>query len=408
MKIRSITIFEPLEWPLKATSLAGAARFLADARQRFSSAGFEVQTVRLATPPFMDVVGSPEPAGLVSFARQLEAAAGEAGIDYVSIGPVMADTPRASLAPIRALPKIIAATENIFSGVRLAHSKTGINLAAAREFAQVISDVAHATPNGFGNLRLAALANVPPGTPFFPAAYHGGQANAGFALATEAADLAVQAVQSAATPTEARARLVESIESAAARLLQTADALVDEHQLYFNGIDFSLAPYPADEASIAAAVEKLGVDVFGGSGTLFAVALLTSAIRQANLPHCGFSGVMLPVLEDSVLARRAAEGSFSINDLLLYSAVCGTGLDTIPIPGSTAPREMAAILIDMATLSVTLNKPLTARLMPMPGLAVGEKIGFDFEFFAASRVLPVKNLGEPTIMDREVFFPVRE
>ena len=82
---------------------------------------------------------------------------------------------------------------------------------------------------------------------------------------------------------------------------------------------------------------------------------------------------MLPVLEDEVLAQRAAEGRFSVNDLLLYSAVCGTGLDTVPIPGSTTPDEMAAIFLDMATLAIALDKPLTARLMPIPGLAVGRK-----------------------------------
>jgi hypothetical protein len=113
---------------------------------------------------------------------------------------------------------------------------------------------------------------------------------------------------------------------------------------------------------------------------------------------------MLPVLEDEVLAQRAAEGRFSVNDLLLYSAVCGTGLDTVPIPGSTTPDEMAAIFLDMATLAIALGKPLTARLMPIPGLAVGQKVSFDFEYFASSRVLPVKNLGAARLFQKSSFF----
>jgi uncharacterized protein (UPF0210 family) len=40
------------------------------------------------------------------------------------------------------------------------------------------------------------------------------------------------------------------------------------------------------------------------------------------------------VLEDAILAQRAAEGTLTIKDLLLYSAVCGTGLDTVPLPGA--------------------------------------------------------------------------
>jgi len=41
-----------------------------------------------------------------------------------------------------------------------------------------------------------------------------------------------------------------------------------------------------------------------------------------------------------------------------------------------------------------LNKPLTARLMPIPGKQAGDETGFDFEFFANSRVLalPAKPL----------------
>jgi uncharacterized protein (UPF0210 family) len=214
----------------------------------------------------------------------------------------------------------------------------------------------------------------------------------------------VNAFNRARSLTEARKRLVLAIEAAADKILQVADGLVDDHQLRFKGIDFSLAPFPDQARSIAAAIESLGVDVFGGSGTVFATAFLTQAIRQANIPHTGFSGVMLPVLEDEILAQRAAEGRFSVNDLLLYSAVCGTGRVTVPIPGTTSPDEIAAIFLDLATLAVVLNKPLTARLLPIPGLAVGQKVTFDFEYFSSSRVLPVKNLGASRLFQKSSFF----
>jgi len=76
---------------------------------------------------------------------------------------------------------------------------------------------------------------------------------------------------------------------------------------------------------------------------------------------------MLPVLEDSVLARRAEEGLLSIKDLLLYATICGTGLDTIPLAGDTTLEQLKAVIMDIAVLSVRLDKPLTARLMPIPG-----------------------------------------
>lgn len=403
MKIRSITVFIPFTWPFDEGSIASASRFLMDARLRLAESGFDVQTVRMATPPFLDVIGDPDTGALLEFAHTLEEIAAKYSIDYVSIGPVVATTPLALLMSIHALPQLIAETETIFSGVLLADTHTGINLAAAHAFAQTVHQVAQSTPNGFGNLRLAALANVPPNVPYFPAAYHHGGPPC-FAIATEAADLAVEAINSAHSLNDAQTRLTSAIEDTAAHILKIADDLVDNHQLRFNGIDFSLAPYPAQVRSIGAAIEDFGVDAFGGSGTLFAVAFLTSCIKGANLPHNGFSGVMLPVLEDNVLAKRAAEGRFSVNDLLLYSAVCGTGLDTIPIPGSTSPDEIGAIFLDMAALSVMMGKPLTARLMPMPGLAVGQKVQFDFEYFASSRVLPVKNLGAKKLFEQTSFF----
>ena len=405
MKIRSVTTFTPLSWPLVEGDIANAARFLTDARLRFTKAGFEVQSVRLATPPFLDVLGDPDGAVLLEFAQTIEAMAEKYNIDYVSIGPVVATTPLALLMSIHALPRVIAETQKIFSGVLFAADNSGINLAAAQAFAETVYKVAQTTPNGFGNLRLGALANVPPGVPFFPAAYHHGGAPC-FALATEAADLALSTISQSRSFNEAQKRLVSAIESATNHILGVVDTLVDDHQLRFKGIDFSLAPFPRPTRSIAAAIEKLGIDIFGGSGTLFAVSFLTACIRQANIPHTGFCGVMLPVLEDSVLAERVKQGCFGVNDLLLYSAVCGTGLDTIPIPGSTSAEEMAAIYVDMAALAVAMRKPLTARLMPIPGLAVGEKVSFDFEYFASSRVLPVKNLGVEKLFQRGSFFNV--
>ncbi|HEX9617658.1 MAG TPA: DUF711 family protein, partial [Anaerolineales bacterium] len=77
-------------------------------------------------------------------------------------------------------------------------------------------------------------------------------------------------------------------------------------------------------------------------------------------------------------------------DLLLYSAVCGTGLDTVPLPGDVTVGQLQAILLDLAALAQRLEKPLTARLMPIPGKAAGEDTGFDFAYFANSRVLSVR------------------
>jgi uncharacterized protein (UPF0210 family) len=134
----------------------------------------------------------------------------------------------------------------------------------------------------------------------------------------------------------------------------------------------------------------LGVSSLGRHGSLAAAAIQAEAIDRAQFQRVGFSGLMLPVLEDAILAQRAAEGTLSVKDLLLYSAVCGTGLDTLPLPGDTTLEQLSALLLDLAALAVRLNKPLTARLMPIPGKAAGDPTGFDFAFFANSRVLALE------------------
>jgi len=310
------------------------------------------------------------------------------------------------LEPVHRLPDVFAATEHIFATVGVAAAGRSINLAAIRASAEIIPRIAQATPNGFGTLRFAALANCPPGSPFFPVAYHAGGPPS-FAFATEAADLPVTAFGQAASLEEARSRLIDALETSAAQLTAVADRLVDDHNLRFGGIDFSLAPFPNQAVSIGAAVERLGVDRFGASGTLFAVAFIADCLRQANCPHCGYSGLMFPVLEDSVLAARADERLYTVDSLLLYSTVCGAGLDTVPLPGDVSVDELAGMLLDVAALAVVLNKPLSARLMPVPGLTADQRTAFDFAYFENARVLPIKGSGIARLLSGNQFVVLR-
>ncbi|MGH9104690.1 MAG: DUF711 family protein, partial [Acidimicrobiales bacterium] len=137
------------------------------------------------------------------------------------------------------------------------------------------------------------------------------------------------------------------------------------------GID--LSPAPDGDDSIAAALELAGHGALGGPGTLALAAALTAGIQGTSLPTCGYCGLMLPVMEDVVLARRWEEGRLGLDQLLAYSAVCGTGLDTVPLPGATSERDLAKVVCDVASLAVRQRKPLSARLLPIPGKAAGER-----------------------------------
>ncbi len=131
------------------------------------------------------------------------------------------------------------------------------------------------------------------------------------------------------------------------------------------------------------------------------------SIDRADIQRTGFSGLMLPVLEDSVLAERAAEGTLSVKDLLLYSAVCGTGLDTVPLPGDISADQISSILMDLAALSLRLDKPLTARLMPIPGKIAGDNTNFDFPFFANSKVMGIGETGLSGLFMNEGYLDIK-
>lgn len=382
MKIRSITYFCNPGWPLREKVLRAAGDFLSRARAACQAAGYEVQTTRLATIPFPRLLGTDQLDDLPALAAQIMAAAREAGIAYVSLGPALPDLPRSYAV----IPEALAATQDVFFAGEVASASRAISTAAARACAEVMLRAAPLEPDGFANLRFAALANVPAGSPFFPAAY-AGEGGPVFAIATEAADLAVAAFAGALTVDEARANLILEIEKHAAAIVRVCRGLERSLRARFGGMDFSLAPFPEEARSLGAAFERLGVPAVGLHGSLTAAAILTGAIEQARFPRAGFSGLMLPVLEDATLARRAAEGTLTVKDLLLYSAVCGTGLDTIPLPGDVTADQITALLLDLTALALRLDKPLTARLMPVPGKQAGDPTGFDFAFFANSRVM---------------------
>lgn len=402
MKIRSITCFLNPHWPLDVDRIRKSGEFLAEARLVFEQAGYEVQTTRLASVPFPRLLGGHIEQEAVQFALGLEYQAKLAGFDYVSLGPALPDAMESYLV----IPQILAIAPAIFLGGVMADAQAGISLPAVRACARTIRELAPITPDGFTNLRFAALANVPPGSPFFPAAYHAGDEPA-FALATEAADLIVDAVNEADNLEQTRRRIVSALEENSARLEQTSKALEKRFLMEFKGIDFSPAPFPSRECSLGEAVERLGIPALGLPGTLAGMAFLAESIDRARFSRTGFSGLMLPVLEDAVLAERAAEGSLTITDLLLYSAVCGTGLDTIPLPGDVTEEQLAAVLLDLAALAQRLQKPLTARLMPVPGKLAGDPTGFDFAFFANSRVMAIRAQPLVGLFNGDEFFDLK-
>src|SRR5207249_9812557 len=99
--------------------------------------------------------------------------------------------------------------------------------------------------------------------------------------------------------------------------------------------------------SIATAIENFLGAPFGSVGTETAAGIITRAVQSTSVKRTGYSGLMIPILEDNILAKRWAEGTFTLDSILAYSAVCAGGVDTLPLPGDVSEEQIGRILSDV-------------------------------------------------------------
>ncbi len=381
--VRTLTLGIAAPHPLSAAHIRHASAVLQQASRRVTEAGYEVQTVRLSTRPIFTDLADWSPAALLSYVRELQQMLDDEGLQFCSLGSAAAAAPNFPLVLLDPIPDLLAATTALSATVQVASEQHGLRAEAARPTARIIQRLAHETEEGFGNFRFAMLACVPPGCPFFPAAYHEGVDS--LALGVQGVGLIAQALRAVREEQDVQAegplplgRVTERVrtvlETYMQPLVELGRELALEHDLHFQGID--LSPAPMGQESIVAALELCGYGLFGSPGTLAATAAITAALKSTTLPMCGYSGLMLPVLEDATLGQRWSDGLVNAHTLLLYSSVCGTGLDTLPLPGTMPIEAIEHLLLDVAILAVRLHKPLSARLFPVPRRVEGEYTSF--------------------------------
>ncbi len=383
--IRTITLGVAEPHPLTGAVIGRAAAILQQASKLYTEAGYEVQTVRLSTRPLFDDMAGWSPASILTYVQELQHMLDDAGLGFCSLGPAKAAPSDDAMQRIELLADLLISTSALNASVLIDQKEQDGGhvafLAAAKPTAGVMLRLSRETAEGFGNFRFAMLACVKPGTPFFPAAYHEGPAS--LSLGLQGAGLVTEALRSFILPGQeerplpldmVRYLVEQAIISEAEPVVRLAQRIAGDHKLIFGGID--LSPAPMGKESIVTAIELCGRGRFGEPGTLAVASALTNALKSTGLPTCGYCGLMLPVLEDAVLGQRWAEGMVNVHQLLLYSAVCGTGLDTIPLPGDIEPETIANLLADVAALALRLHKPLSARLFPVPGKRAGERTAF--------------------------------
>ena len=381
-KIRAVTAFIRLDRTKYESQIQETLKFLHSAKSTFEKSGYEVQTIRITTQPFPEYTQGMTTADALAFFRAYDALAVKEAFD-ASIGPAMSkdsdDPHNAEL-----LAQILTTAKTLEGSVSIA-GEDGIHWKSIRATARVIQHLSAHTTHSQGNFNFTAAALVPPNTPFYPASFTGEEKH--FALALQSANVVADVFASVHSPDEAESRLRDSLGHYAQEIEATAKQLDQQSGWKYGGID--LSPAPLKEISIGGAIEKYYGAPLGSSGTLTIAAIVTRALKEIPVTHTGYSGLMLPVLEDSVIAQRWSEGRLTMDSLLSYSAVCGTGLDTIPLPGDTTDEQLIRILGDVASLSVKWHKPLSARLLPIAGKKPGEMTELDDPFLVNAKIQPL-------------------
>jgi len=365
LRIRTITAGVTLRDASDLGPVEAAAAAVARGKQVLVDAGYEVQTLRIATNPFLSGLDARAREKALAALQALDRAAAQHGL-VLSVGPALTANAADEAFPEWAAQFVRSTRTLSFSAVIA--GPDGIHGQTAAVAARTMIAIARALPDGIGNFRFAAAANIPAGTPFFPVAWHQGEDS--LAVGVESASVVEEALQGAGDAVTATARLRQQLSAALLPVERLAQQFAARERRTYLGIDSS--PAPGKDRSIAAAVEALTRKPFGSNSTLEACGAITAALKSLDVKTCGYSGLMLPVLEDPLLAQRAGEKRFGIRELLLYSSVCGTGLDVVPIPGDSEADAITGLLRDVAALSSKLSKPLSARLFIVPGKRAGD------------------------------------
>ena len=148
----------------------------------------------------------------------------------------------------------------------------------------------------------------------------------------------------------------------------------------FGIVDLSLAPTPAIGDSVARILEEMGLEVCGTHGTTAALALLNDAVKKGGVMASssvgGLSGAFIPVSEDEGMIAAASSDALCLDKLEAMTCVCSVGLDMIAVPGSTSAETIAAIIADEAAIGMINQKTTAVRLIPAPGMEVGDTVEF--------------------------------
>src|SRR5215831_4507913 len=383
-KVRAITAFVRVDRTNFMKQIEDAVVVLRRAESEFKANRYEVESVRITTQPLAELVSGLSEEQALAFLKNLDdLSATEKFIP--NIGPASfhdSDDP----STMRLLERVLSTLPHLNASAIIA-DEDGIHWNSIRRSAEIVKYVAENSPRSQGNFNFAVTAMLKPYTPFYPGSYHNGngrQFSFGFETANIVRDVFAKdkgnveaAISDLTTSLTTHAKVADSVGNKVAAATGWT----------YLGLDPTATAL--GDVSIAGAIEAFTAARFGSSGTLTAARIITTAEKAVPVQQVGYSGLMLPVLEDRLLAQRWAQSTYNVDSLLAYSAVCATGLDTVPLPGDISVEQIERVFTDIASLAFKWNKPLAGRILPVQGKKAGDQTDFQDPYLFNTLLRPL-------------------
>ena len=349
--------------------------------------GIPIVNKRISVTPIALVAAASEAADYVPFAKALDRAREATGVDFIGGFSALVQkgmTP-ADEKLIRSIPEALAETELVCSSVNIGSTRAGINMDAVALMGETVKRTAELTAaqGGFGCAKLVVFCNAVEDNPFMAGAFHGVSEpdtviNVGVS-GPGVVHHALRAVRGADFGVVA-----ETVKKTAFQVTRMGQLVAQEASrrlgVPFGIVDLSLAPTPAVGDSVARILEEMGLEKCGTHGTTAALALLNDAVKKGGVMASssvgGLSGAFIPVSEDEGMIDAASSGVLTIDKLEAMTCVCSVGLDMIAVPGATPASTIAAIIADEAAIGMINNKTTAVRIIPAPGMDVGDTVEF--------------------------------
>ncbi|MCL2526397.1 MAG: PFL family protein [Coriobacteriia bacterium] len=377
--------------------------------------GIPIINKRISVTPISLVAASSFADSYVPFAKALDRAACEVGVNFIGGFSALVHKGYTSSDRIliNSIPEALASTTKVCASVNVASTSAGINMDAVEQMGRIIKSAAELTADsgGLACAKLVVFANAVEDNPFMAGAFHGvGEPETVINVGVSGPGV----VKAALTSVKGQdfGVVAEVIKKTAFKVTRMGQLVAQEAsrrlKVPFGIVDVSLAPTPEVGDSVAYILEEMGLEKCGAHGTTAALALLNDAVKKGGTMASGYvgglSGAFIPVSEDAGMISAVQEGALTLDKLEAMTSVCSVGLDMICIPGSTHASTISGIIADEAAIGVVNNKTTAVRLIPAPGTKVGDVVEFG-GLLGTGPVMPVSQFSSESFIARRGRIP---